>query len=229
MGVATVPLGYPSRLGCLLAVGCLLGTRTAMAFPVTDEATPAITTNTPAPTEGDLRHQLQLQQNGLGGFGAAASAGGWTILPSIEAEEFYTDNVLATETNRRWDLVTILTPGVTVLGDEPNAQVTLNYTPQFRLDATTPQENSITQQLAATGLFTLIPDELYVDARALAGATPITAGFGALGTTLTPTIGQLNNGVQNLPKQNLSQNSSLSISPVLAAPLRRYRRREARL
>ena len=148
MSVATLPLGYSSRLGCLIAVGCILGARMAAAFPVTDELNPGITANQPAPTESDLRHQLQLQS---GGFGAAANGGGWTFSPGLGAYEFYTDNVLGTATNRRWDLVTVVTPSISIFGDEPNVQVNFSYSPQFRLDATTPQENSVTQQLVGDG------------------------------------------------------------------------------
>ena len=56
----------------------------AAAFPVTDELNPGITANQPAPTESDLRHQLQLQS---GGFGAAANGGGWTFSPGLGACE----------------------------------------------------------------------------------------------------------------------------------------------
>jgi len=101
MSVATAPLGYPSRRGYLVAVGCLLGPGIAAAFPVTDELNPGITANQPVPTETDLRHQLLLQS----GLGAAANTGGWTILPAVGAYEYCT--VLSSATNRRWDLVTV--------------------------------------------------------------------------------------------------------------------------
>jgi len=56
MGVMTVS---PARLACSVAIGCLLGSRVAMAFPATDPASPSVTVDTPEPTESDLRHQLQ--------------------------------------------------------------------------------------------------------------------------------------------------------------------------
>ena len=93
-----------------------------MAFPASDPSNPSIESDIPPPTDADLRHQLQLQS----GFGAgAAGAGGWTFVPRISSQEMYTDNVLQTATDRRWDLVTLFTPGFSLLGDVPNAQVKL--------------------------------------------------------------------------------------------------------
>lgn len=199
MGVATVPFGSCLRLIPVVAVGCTLMTSAALAFPATDADNPSPFANPPAPTESDLRHQLQLQS----GFGAAASGGGWTFTPRIMGEEFYTDNVLQSPTDRRWDLVTLATPGITILGDLPNTQVRLTYAPQFRLDATTPQENSVTQQLIGSGQFTIVPDAFYVDARAFAGAAPAFGGFNGFGTGLTPQLGQPGQslGLQGLSKQ----------------------------
>ncbi len=102
-----------------------------------------------------------------------------------------------------------------MVGNEPNAQVNFNYSPQFRLDARTPAENGLTQQLAGTGQFTIIPDAFYVDARALAGGSPIAGGFGALGAGQALGASQLSGGIgtAGLAKQNLAQTSSASISP----------------
>ncbi len=211
MGVATVPLGTALRLILAAAAGCKLLSSAALAFPATDADNPSVFSNPPEPAESDLRHQLQLQS----GFGAAASGGGWTFTPRIMGEEFYTDNVLQSPTDRRWDMVTLVTPGITIYGDLPNTQVRLSYAPQFRLDATTPQENSVTQQLIGTGQFTIVPDAFYVDARAFAGAAPAFGGFNGFGTSLTPQFGTPGQslGLEGLSKQNRTQNSSFSLTP----------------
>jgi uncharacterized protein (PEP-CTERM system associated) len=213
MGLVTVPPASPVRLVCILAAACLLGGRDVMAFPATDATNPPVTTTTneAEPSESDLRHQLQLQT----GFGAAAG-GGWTFVPRVSLDEIYTDNVLNTERDRRWDLITIASPGFYLNGDVPNAQVTLSYAPGFQMDARTPQENRITQNLAGTGQFTIIPDAFYVDARAIAGGAPIGGGFGALGTGLTaPTLGPGFGGLgtAGLANRNTVQTTSYSISP----------------
>jgi uncharacterized protein (PEP-CTERM system associated) len=186
----------------------------AAAFPASDPSNPSAVSSTPTPSESDLHHQLQLQS----GFGAAAAAGGgWTISPQISGQEMFTDNVLQSPTNRRWDLITVVTPGISVFGDVPNAQLRLNWAPQFRMDARTPSQNGITQQLVGTGLFTVIPDEFFVDARAVAGATPTASGFGALGLGVTPQLNPALGGIGTvgLSKQNQTQSNSFSVSPYL--------------
>jgi uncharacterized protein (PEP-CTERM system associated) len=213
----TVPLGIPARVTCALAVGCLLGGRGALAFTLTDPTNPSIVTNAPEPSESDLRHQLQMHS----GFGAAGAGGGWTFVPSVSLEEIWTDNILNTATNRRWDLLTIAVPSIAITGDTPNAQVLFEYGPQFRLAARTPQENSISNQMLGNGLFTIVPDEFYVSASAIAGATPANGGYGGLGPGVTPNfggfgsqLGSLNSvGNTGLSNQNLVQVNSYSISP----------------
>ncbi len=167
-----------------------------------------------APTTSDLSHQLQLQT----GIGAAAANGkAWTFVPALGADEFFTDNVLQSPTDRRWDFVTVVTPSIAINGDTSNAQVNVNYSPQFRLDARTPSQNGVTQQLAGSGQFTIVPDAFYIDARALAGGTPVANGFGGLGATLTPGGGQIGAGSgiasSGLSKQNIAQTTSFSVSP----------------
>jgi uncharacterized protein (PEP-CTERM system associated) len=212
MRVAFVRLGASLCLTCAVAFGCLLGAQIAAAFPANDASTPSIVSNPTPPTESDLQHQLQLQT----GIGATAASGKpWTFVPGLGAEEFYTDNVLQSPTDRRWDLVTVVTPSLGIVGDEPNAQVHFNYAPQLRMDARTPSQNGLTQQLAVTGDFTIIPDSFYLDARALAGGTPVGTGFGAFGSTFTPSLDEGNGslGTAGLAKQNLAQAGSISVAP----------------
>ena len=49
-------------------------------------------------------------------FGAAAAGGGWTFVPAISLAEIWTDNVLNTTNNRRWDFLTIATPSIAITG-----------------------------------------------------------------------------------------------------------------
>jgi hypothetical protein len=188
--------------------------RPASAFIVTDPSNPSIVTNAPEPSESDLRNQLQMHS----GFGAAAAGGGWTFTPAVSLEEVWTDNILQTTNNRRWDLLTLATPSIAINGDTPNAQVQFQYGPQFRLAARTPQEDSITNQLVGTGQFTIIPDEFYVNASAFAGGAPVGGGFGALGFGATPNFGGFSspvtqNGTASLSTQNQVQTNSISVTP----------------
>ena len=47
MSVVTDPPGIPVRLTCAIAIGCLSGTRIALAFPASDPANPSVVTNRP--------------------------------------------------------------------------------------------------------------------------------------------------------------------------------------
>jgi uncharacterized protein (PEP-CTERM system associated) len=204
--------GPALRLAACFAIVCLLGPITVQGFPVSDASAPSVESNPPEPTELDLRHQLQLQP------GLSAAAGpGWTFVPQLALNELFTDNILNSETNRRWDLLTLFTPSILINGDVPNAQVRLNYGPQFRLAARTPQESNVTQQLLGTGQFTIIPDAFFVDVRAVSGSSALASGFGALGLGVTtPTLGppSLSGiGTAALSKQNQVQTSSLSVAP----------------
>ena len=208
-----VPLGIPARVTWAIAAGCLLSARMALAFPASDPTSPSAVTTAPPPSESDLRHQLQMQS----GFGAASSGGGWTFTPMLSLQEAWTDNILNTTNNRRWDVLTLFTPSIAVTGDVPNAQVRFQYGPQFRLAARTPQENGVTNQLVGTGLFTIVQDEFYVDARAFAGGSPLGGGFGALGPGVTPNFGGLSTsnplGTTGLSNQNQVQTTSVSVAP----------------
>ncbi len=73
-------------------------------------------------------------------------------------------------------------------------------------------------QLLGTGLFTIVPDEFYVDARAIAGGAPVNGGFGALGPGVTPNFGGFGTqlgalGTTGLSNQNQIQTNSFSIAP----------------
>jgi uncharacterized protein (PEP-CTERM system associated) len=215
MTIVTDPPGIPVRLTCAIAIGCLSGTRIALAFPVSSPANPSVVTNAPEPTQSDLRNQLQMHS---GGLDATAAGRGWTFVPAISLAEIWTDNVLNTTNNRRWDFLTIATPSISIKGDTPNAQVQLQYGPQFRLAARTPQENSFTNQLLGIGLFTIVPDEFYVDARAIAGGAPVGGGFGALSPGVTQNFGGFGSqpgtlGTTGLSNQNQVQTNSASIAP----------------
>ena len=60
MGAVTVAPGSLTRLACVFAIGSLVASHQAMAFPATDAASPSVTSDVAPPTESDMRHQLQL-------------------------------------------------------------------------------------------------------------------------------------------------------------------------
>lgn len=191
-----------------------------MAFPATDENNPSyvpVGADLAQPDAEDLAHQMGLTS----GFASLGSAQGWTILPRITGEEEFTDNVNEVASPRRWDLTTIIAPGVAVLGDSNRAQLRLNYQPDLEIHLRTGDQNVLAQQLNAVGTLTIVPDLFYVDVRGLAGLQNTTGGIGGLGGlgqvgpggTVGNSLVPISNGTTGLAKYNESETSSFSVSP----------------
>ena len=185
----------------------------AAAFPLIDptnqDQVPA-GTDLASPDAQTLQHQLQLAN----GFGAPPG-GGWTIVPRLNVDEMFTDNVLQLNSPRRWDLVTLVTPGISVAGDLPRLQVKFDYNPTLSLAARTDSQDAISQALNGTALLTLVPDLAFVDVRALASVqstSGLLAGTSAgnAGTSTTPT-----NNTIGLSNKDRTQTSNFEISPYL--------------
>jgi uncharacterized protein (PEP-CTERM system associated) len=153
---------------------------------------------------------------------ASALAGDWTVVPRISAQELYTDNVLLTPTQRRSDFVSTLSPGLSVTGEGPRFQLTFDYAPTLQLYALTPDLDFFGQNLYANGTAALVPDLFFVDARGLLSLQPsnpaLNTGLsvGAAPSLLGPNFV---NVTQGIPKSQLAQVSSFSVSPYL---LRRF-------
>ncbi|MBV9249021.1 MAG: hypothetical protein JO227_07245 [Acetobacteraceae bacterium] len=202
----------------LAAGACMTMPVETIAFPVTDQTNPSVL-QTPAelaaPDVQELRHHMGL----LSGLGAAG--GGWNIYPRLTVEEIFNDNVLQVPSPRRWDLGTVIAPGIAVVGDTPRVQLKLDYTPAFEFYARNGDQNGLSQQLNAVANVTVVPDLFYVDLRALAGVQPAQGAFGGtggLGTTgygpITPTtIGGQTGNTQGLSKSNRVQTMSFSVAP----------------
>jgi uncharacterized protein (PEP-CTERM system associated) len=148
-----------------------------------------------------------------------AGAENWLITPRIEGQELFTDNVLATPTNTRADLVTTLSPGVEVSAEGSRLMGKLDYSPTFYLYAFTPGQNAIGHNLYANGTAVIDPGLLFFDAHAYASLQPVTPG---LATTLSPgvsptglaTAGAISPFVPTiLPKAQLTQVTTVIASP----------------
>lgn len=219
-GLARIPT-TPRRL-CLTALVWCAPLATAMAFPGTDESNPPFMptgADLAAPDAAALEHQMGLTS----GFASLGSAQGWTILPRLSAEEEFTDNVNEVSSPRRWDLTTIVAPGVAVLGDSDRVQLRLNYEPDLEMHLRYGDQNLLAQQLNAVGTLTVVPDLFFVDVRALAGTQAINGGVGGLGGLGQAGIGGITGtsvlppttGTTGLAKQNRSETSSVSVSPYM--------------
>jgi uncharacterized protein (PEP-CTERM system associated) len=191
-----------------------------MAFPATDQSNPPLVptgADLAAPDVQDLQHQMGLAS----GFAGLGTEGGWTILPRVTAEEQLTDNVFEVRSPRQWDLTTVLSPGIAVLGDTSRVQLRLNYAPTLEIHVEAGNQNVLAQQLAAVGTVTFIPDLFFVDVRALAGVQATNGGLGGLGGLGQPGAGPVtassvaSQTEQGLSKENRAQTTVVSISPYL--------------
>ncbi len=152
---------------------------------------------------------------------ANARAPAWTFTPSIGAQEVFNDNIYQTETHRQADLITAITPQLEVHGATPRLNLDLRYAPVLELYARTSSADAVAQQLFGTATATLVPDTLFVNARALASVQPSGGGLGDLaGASLSPTLlsgSGLNTaslpGALTLSKANRAQTTSFSVTP----------------
>jgi hypothetical protein len=169
----------------------------------------------------DLRSQLSLV-NGI----TAPAGGGWTFVPRLDMQEVFNDNVYATNTNRRWDFATSISPGFALAGDMPRLQLTMTYNPSVTLYARTGDLNALTQQLNALGHITLEPDLAYVDVTAVSGVSSIYGGYGYGSVGAQAGQGTIGAGqtvnAQGLNRNNETQNSNFGINPYLETLLGDY-------
>lgn len=206
-----------------LATGLAFFSGSALAFPffdATNQGTGEATTALSGPDAQDLTHQLQIA-NGLPGPG---TAGGWTIQPRLSLQEALTDNVLQVHSPMRWDLTTVLSPGIMIAGQTHRANVRLDYAPLLIVNARTGSQNALNQQLNATATITAIDELAYIDIRALSGIQSLRGGAAAGGGTIgdgdigglsaSQTAGTGGTAAGN-SQQSTVQTSSIGISPYL--------------
>jgi uncharacterized protein (PEP-CTERM system associated) len=162
-------------------------------------------------------HVLCVSAALLSSVNVPARAGDWTITPSLSDQEQFTDNIFYTPVNTRSDLITTITPGITISGASSRLQGTLSYSPIAYLYALTPKEDTLGQNLYANEEATVIPDTLFIDAKGYATLLPSTPGLstGAPGPTSTIQNLGLAPASQGIPPTAQSQAVSLNFSPYL--------------
>jgi uncharacterized protein (PEP-CTERM system associated) len=147
----------------------------------------------------------------------------FTFMPSVSDIEEFTDNAFFTPTHTRSDLITTLAPAINITGQSARLRGTLNYSPIASLYALTPAEDVVGQNLYANGIATVVPNTLFFDARGYMSLVPSTPGlsnggfgFGPISPGVTPGFGLGNfPGTQGIPKAQLTQTMSFSLSPYL--------------
>jgi len=206
-------------VGALCGLGLLV--QQAAAFPASDVTNPSVVApaSAAAPSPEDaaaLAHQLQL----LGPYGSSVGPG-WTFTPSLTLQESLNDNIFQSETDRRWDLITYVTPGLAAYGDTQNVQLRFNYQPSLEYYARNTSLDQLAQNLDAIADATLWRDHLYLDLRANAGVGSASGSTPGLGYGTSPT-GQPTNGLTGLTKQNSTQFTSFAASPYFVQQFESY-------
>jgi uncharacterized protein (PEP-CTERM system associated) len=95
---------------------------------------------------------------------ARAYAGNWTVTPSIELRETYTDNAFLGTDPPRSDFVTQVTPGIRIDGRSPRLTANLSYTPTALFYARNSEANDVANFLDAFGRLEAVERFFFVEA-----------------------------------------------------------------
>ncbi len=130
----------------------------------------------------------------------------WRVTPTIAVDETLTNNLFLTSTNRTSDLVTGITPGISIEGQGRRVSLRLNYGLTQYLYARESSQNNLQHSLNATGTLEAIEDFFFIDANATISQQLISA-FGAT----SPSSANINN--------NQTETAYYSISPYIKGRL----------
>lgn len=210
-------LAVPRTAHAFAPVEANAGGEANQAGPFANPFPDAGTANgTPAPgtvAPPDYRYQgiLPLVVGGL-------PSPGFTLEPQVTLQEEFTDNARQTETDRRWDLITLLTPSLALGANTPRLNLSLQYAPTLEYYARTSSQDAIAHQLLGVGSLVVVPDAMFMDGRVFATVAPTNGGYvgtglGA-GTPLTGLGGYAGAGPE-VSRQGRTQIFGESISPYL--------------
>ena len=147
----------------------------------------------------DLRQQLE-SMNRLLETGGAPAAPGWTVVPSLDLSEEWTDNGGNGSRNGQDSFITVIQPGVLVNADTNRVKGTLSYTPELYLYNNSSGQSWFSNNFNANATITLVPEHFFVNLQGF-GATQATSGGTAPSTVTT------------LSRQNTTQSYSYSATP----------------
>jgi len=78
-------------------------------------------------------------------------AGQWTITPRISVAEVYSDNINLDDSDKEYDLVTEITPGISVHGESARLRADLDYQLQNTIFLRNSDANGTSHRLNANG------------------------------------------------------------------------------
>ena len=113
-------------------------------------------------------------------------AGDWDITPRISVAEIYSDNINLDDNDKEYDLVTEITPGISLHGESARLVADLDYQMQNTIFLKNSDGNGTFHQLDADGTAELRKDFFFMDASSAMGQAVINADD-------TASTGNLNN------------------------------------
>jgi uncharacterized protein (PEP-CTERM system associated) len=113
-------------------------------------------------------------------------AGNWEITPRISVAEVYSDNINLDDSDKEYDLVTEITPGISLHGEGARLVADLDYQMQNTIFLKNSDGNGTFHQLNANGTAELRKDFFFMDATSTMGQAVISADD-------TASTGNLNN------------------------------------
>ena len=122
-----------------------------------------------------------------GGGGAAQGGPAWIITPSVQGSETFTDNVLSTAHQRQADLISTLSPGLSISGESARLRGVFSYDPQLVKYLNVTSQDQILQSLFGTGTLTAVQDMLFLDLNASISNASRSSGRGFNNTSQIPT------------------------------------------
>jgi len=132
----------------------------------------------------------------------SAHAGDWDITPRISVGEVFSDNINLDDNDKKSDLVTEISPGISVRGEGGRLKASIDYEMQNTIFASDSGANATNHRLNANGNAELAKNLFFVDASSTMGQALISADN-------TISTGNLNNA------GNRTDYYTYSLSPYL--------------
>lgn len=103
-----------------------------------------------------------LVSNGFILYSAQSYGIDWSITPTIQMQEIFSDNITLSSKDKKSAFVTSVSPGVSIIGQSAKHMLNLNYTMQNLYNANGNNGVDIHNQLAFNSQHTFIPDKLFL-------------------------------------------------------------------
>lgn len=125
----------------------------------------------------------------IGAIGASvagtASAAQWIVTPSLGVQELFTDNLGNTESDKRADAISQLSPGLNVAAEGAFTNLNFLYQPTLSAYVATPSQDRIDQNLVGSGSMVVFQNRLDVAIQTFANE------YSGNGNYITPAAGGL--------------------------------------